>query len=417
MVTLSRDRLWEDLTAFAAIGVRWPGTPGEEKARAFVRERLQTAKLTEVSEEEFNYLKYTPRSASVRVVHPAQQSFRCEPLQYSACAQAEGEVVYAGQGGEDDFKRLDKAGVSLKGKIVLTRSYWPFWIAPHLERRGAVGHVNISDAPEDLIRLQPARVHPAPMEPPYERHVTKIPALSITQTDGDRILTWMSTGPVRMSVAHDAVYETAKTANVVGIIRGSAKPEEFVVIGAHYDSQMGGGACDNATGIAALIEFARVFASTRPKRTLVLCGFAGEELGSWGSGAFVHRHRQDMIPNTVACLVLDAMSSMVTPRHAIFATEEILPFVHEAVEIEGWAVQTTRDIREVPATDGAPFVDAGVPTAWIWEHPPQHPYYHTAEDRVEYVDAGRFHGTAGAIAEVAHQLANTDRLPFERTRS
>jgi hypothetical protein len=66
--------------------------------------------------------------------------------------------------------------------------------------------------------------------------------------------------------------------NVVAEIRGSAKPEEIVVIGAHYDSVQGTpGANDNGTGAVALLQLARTFANTKPARTLRFVAFANEE--------------------------------------------------------------------------------------------------------------------------------------------
>jgi hypothetical protein len=73
-------------------------------------------------------------------------------------------------------------------------------------------------------------------------------------------------------------------------LRGSAKPDEIVVIGAHYDSVFGSpGADDNASGVAALLALARQFAGYAPRRTLRFVFFANEEpphfqthdMGSW----------------------------------------------------------------------------------------------------------------------------------------
>ncbi len=66
--------------------------------------------------------------------------------------------------------------------------------------------------------------------------------------------------------------------NIVAQIEGHERPEEIVVIGAHYDSVIGSpGANDNATGVAALLELARVLSGERPRRTLRLVAFVNEE--------------------------------------------------------------------------------------------------------------------------------------------
>jgi Zn-dependent M28 family amino/carboxypeptidase len=66
--------------------------------------------------------------------------------------------------------------------------------------------------------------------------------------------------------------------NVEGEIKGTSRPDEVVVVGAHYDSVSGcPGADDNASGVAGLIELARAIAALRPARTVRFVGFVNEE--------------------------------------------------------------------------------------------------------------------------------------------
>jgi Zn-dependent M28 family amino/carboxypeptidase len=67
-------------------------------------------------------------------------------------------------------------------------------------------------------------------------------------------------------------------ANLEVVRRGSSRPEEIVVVGAHYDSVIGSpGADDNASGVAALLEIARCFADRQPARTVRFVAFVNEE--------------------------------------------------------------------------------------------------------------------------------------------
>lgn len=88
------------------------------------------------------------------------------------------------------------------------------------------------------------------------------------------------------------------TYNVGGVLKGSEKPNEFIVISAHYDHLGRGkagvycGADDNASGTAALLEMARVFALMKnkgfpPKKSLLFLFFSAEEKGLLGSEFFV----------------------------------------------------------------------------------------------------------------------------------
>lgn len=81
--------------------------------------------------------------------------------------------------------------------------------------------------------------------------------------------------------------------NVVGELRGTEKPEEYVVLSAHFDSWDGAsGATDNGTGTLTMLEAMRILKATypTPKRTIILGLWGGEELGLVGSGAFAADH-------------------------------------------------------------------------------------------------------------------------------
>jgi hypothetical protein len=76
--------------------------------------------------------------------------------------------------------------------------------------------------------------------------------------------------------------------SVVGAKPGGLWPEETVVIGAHYDSVSGCPAADdNATGVAGVLEAARVLSLSSFERTLIVACWDGEEVGAVGSGAWL----------------------------------------------------------------------------------------------------------------------------------
>ncbi|HYO68709.1 MAG TPA: M28 family peptidase [Archangium sp.] len=79
---------------------------------------------------------------------------------------------------------------------------------------------------------------------------------------------------------------TLPTTNVIAELRGTEHPEQVVVVGAHYDS-FHEGADDNSSGVAAMLEMARLAAGNRFARTRRFVGFDMEELGLVGSTRFV----------------------------------------------------------------------------------------------------------------------------------
>src|SRR5205085_1411223 len=108
---------------------------------------------------------------------------------------------------------------------------------------------------------------------------------------------------IAFALTTDLARREAPAANVVGILEGSDPQlrNEFIVLGAHYDhlgrggqgslavreGEIHHGADDNASGVAGLLELARLFSSAKPRRTLVFIAFSGEEEGLIGSAYYV----------------------------------------------------------------------------------------------------------------------------------
>src|SRR5262245_63124468 len=91
--------------------------------------------------------------------------------------------------------------------------------------------------------------------------------------------------------------------NTVGEVRGSEKPDEIVVVGAHLDSwDLAQGTTDNGTGSCIVLETARTVARSgvRPKRTIRFCLFSGEEQGLYGSKAYVKAHKDEAARTALA---------------------------------------------------------------------------------------------------------------------
>lgn len=104
--------------------------------------------------------------------------------------------------------------------------------------------------------------------------------------------------------------------NVIGMVKGSDKPDEAIVYSAHWDhlghdpSLKGhpiyNGAVDNGTGIAALLEIAGKFAQDKPKRTVIFAAVTMEESGLLGSAYYV-AHPPFPLNKTVADINMDAL--------------------------------------------------------------------------------------------------------------
>jgi hypothetical protein len=124
----------------------------------------------------------------------------------------------------------------------------------------------------------------------------------------------------RLALAVDIVRRSAPASNVIGVLEGSDPKlkAEAIVIGAHYDhlglggegslvqlmGQVHHGADDNASGVAGLLELARLFSMERPRRTIIFIAFSGEEEGLLGSNFYVN-HAVVPLNQTVAMINMD----------------------------------------------------------------------------------------------------------------
>jgi enamidase len=105
---------------------------------------------------------------------------------------------------------------------------------------------------------------------------------------------------------------TLRGTNIVGIVRGTGKPDLSVVVTAHYDhvgvvnGQIFNGADDNASGTAALFALARHFATTKPAHTLVFAALDAEELGLRGARALL-----ESPPVPISSIVLNVNLDMI----------------------------------------------------------------------------------------------------------
>lgn len=134
-------------------------------------------------------------------------------------------------------------------------------------------------------------------------------------------------GGLRLNLSTDILRRQVAASNVIGILDGSnpGLKSETIVIGAHYDhlgrggagslaqqeGELHPGADDNASGVAGMLELARVLAAQRPgpRRTIVFIAFSGEEEGLLGSNYYVN-HPVVPIANTVAMLNMDMIGRM-----------------------------------------------------------------------------------------------------------
>ena len=150
---------------------------------------------------------------------------------------------------------------------------------------------------------------------------------SIVHLSRAQILRAVAINGLKVDFSTNIVRRESPSFNVVGILPGSDPrlKDETIVIGAHYDhlghggagslapreGEIHHGADDNASGVAGMLELARIFSAQqpRPKRTLVFIAFSGEEEGLLGSNYYVN-HPLVPLANTVAMINMDMIGRL-----------------------------------------------------------------------------------------------------------
>jgi N-acetylated-alpha-linked acidic dipeptidase len=285
---------------------------------------------------------------------------------YSIDGDVTAPLVYVNYGVPEDYEQLERMGVSVKGAIVIAR-YFHSWrgIKPKVAaEHGAVGCLIYSDPHEDGYvqgdtfpsgawrpkdGVQRGSVADMPIYPgdPLTPGVgatknarrlaikdaptiTKIPVLPISYGDAQPLLAaltgrvapegWrgglgityhVGPGLAKVHLKVKSNWEPLKPVyDVIAKIPGSSFPEEWVIRGNHHDAWVNG-AEDPTSGMVAVLEEGRAFgellkAGWKPKRTIMLCAWDGEEPGLLGSTEWAEEHYDDLRAHAVAYVNSDS---------------------------------------------------------------------------------------------------------------
>jgi N-acetylated-alpha-linked acidic dipeptidase len=284
---------------------------------------------------------------------------------YSADGDVTADLVYVNYGIPEDYAELQKLGVDVKGKIVIAR-YGRSWrgIKPKVAwEHGAVGCLIYSDPRDDGFfqgdvypggswrpeegaqrgSVMDMPIHPGDPQTPgwasekgarrldrgASKTLLKIPVLPISYGDALPLLralggavvpeAWRGALPityhvgggpakVHMKLAFD--WQVRPLYDVIARIEGSEFPDEWIIHGNHHDAWVNG-ASDPTSGNVALMETARGLAELmktgwKPKRTIVIASWDGEEWGLLGSTEWAEKHQAELARKAVAYINSDS---------------------------------------------------------------------------------------------------------------
>jgi len=176
--------------------------------------------------------------------------------------------------------------------------------------------------------------------------------------------------------------------NVVAELPGTTRRDEIYVIGAHYDSVGNPGADDNGSGVAGVLEAARVISQYESEATIRFIAFDMEEVGLVGSKAYVALHAGE---NFVGVISLDMIA--YDPDHrwsaVMYGRSPLIKQSLEGALLEYAGITSTLEGR-LDASDHAPFEWQGYRACWlaeadIWSNPNYH-QWNDSVDTPGYID-------------------------------
>ena len=363
------------------------GTKEDYATAVYVRDQLRSYGLSADLKEYEVWLNY-PNTASILELittkrlrlstheaivpgDPTSSNPKITPLfnGYSASGDVTAPVVYANYGLPGDYEELKKAGVDVKGKIVIVRYGNSFRgvKAKVAEDHDAVGCIIYSDPEDDgymqgdvfpkgpwrpvasgqrgsvqylfdypgdpLTPGKPAIPGVARLKPEEATDLTRLPVQPIAYDVAKTILSQLK-GPVRprgfqgglpfayhvggtsdvkLRLKTDMDYKLRTIWNVVARIDGNEEKDRWVVLGNHRDAWVFG-AVDPNSGSSAMLEVGRGFGELlkqgwKPRRTIILCSWDAEEYGLVGSTEWAEEYADDLREKAVAYLNLDAAVS------------------------------------------------------------------------------------------------------------
>jgi carboxypeptidase Q len=237
-----------------------------------------------------------------------------------------------------------------------------------------------------------------------------IPAGAVTAEDADLISHLAAEGKVRMRLTLTPQKLPDETGyNVIADLKGSAHPEEIVVVSGHLDCwDLGTGAIDDGAGVAIAMEAAELLQRLhlRPARTLRVIAWMDEETGGAGSQAYTKEYSADFARHVAA---IESDSGAAHPlgfdvKISPAAMDLLHPVQNVLSSIGATVLQPS---SYSPGADIAAMSEAGVPAFGVMEDGRTYFYYHhTAADTLDKIVPGELRENAAAMDVLAYALTN-----------
>ena len=408
------------------VGGRVPGTPAMQRAVEWGVQMFKAAGADSVHTEEFTIpyswsegatemtVSATGTALDPKLAHVPKVEFRvrCVSIAWAPALASVKHVpvVDVGGGSPADFA---KAG-DISGKIVLVHSVvlktWNDLLAEYANAPPVITAAVKGKA--KAIAFMATREHDILYRHTNsnEGEIDRIPQVLVAREDGERISRLLASGhPVWANLSiPNQIGGPIQVANVIAEIKGSEKPGEFVILGAHLDSwELGTGALDNGCNAALVVDALRAIKASglQPRRSIRFILFSGEEEGLLGSRAYSIAHRPEL-DEAAGVIIWDAGTGKTTGfadggRNDVLNTGKRL-----IAPLQQFGLTELKTDMEW-GTDHFDFMMEGVPTFVADQEEANYlENYHAVSDTYDKVDFTQLKKHVAEAAEFSFALAN-----------
>jgi carboxypeptidase Q len=415
---LSGTSAYEHVTSLVTeVGPRSAGSSGDAAAVRWALNKLGSLGFSQVRSQDVLVPRWVRGHAEVTLAGPNAQSLVAVALGGSVGTSDEGvEAQVLEVASLDALNALPATTVG--GKIVFINQRmertrdgagYGATVRNRAEGPSAAGHLGAAALLIRSVGTSDQR-HGHTGSLNYRVDAPRIPALALSNPDADQLARWLKPGkPVRVRVKSTArELPSSWSANVIGEIPGSERPNEVVLLGAHLDSwDLGQGAIDDGAGVAIVVEAARLIGrlERKPARTVRVVLFANEEFGLSGAKEYA-RLVGDAAARHVLAVEADLgagavwrIQSKVAPDAvpAVDAIREALkPLALEAGNNEA---RGGSDLRPLHAL-GVPILDLSQDATNYFD------VHHTVNDTLLQIDPKTLNQVVAAYAVTAYLAAS-----------
>lgn len=389
-----------------SMGVRFAGYNTEQGAADWIERRYHKLSLQNVRQQRFPCLSFAWDECRTEALTSAGWgSLKSEPAAHSPSTPEggiEGELLVV----EKVPSTTAAAKKKIKGRVVLiyNSEFFQFPIFKRVMRAEPLALLVVDDRfPNDWTV--------AVGFPRYWVDFLSCPIVNVSHTDAWNMVRDAGS---RIRLKLRTSVQQGIPQNVIGEVTGSDLADQVLVVSGHHDTVVNSsGVDDNATGVAAVLELARVFSKTRPRRTLRFISYGTEEQLS--EGAKFYALEADDLDRIQFVLNVDSIGAVLGKTGIYYCgPAEIEKTIKPINAALGFEAHLFRELS--PFSDHFPLSCCGIPAVWYYRttYVAARHYHHSVFETLEVLSPEVLERTIRQQAALLDCLANSDVCPIPR---